>query len=145
LRHRARAAARQLEDAKSLIAPEVESAALNLEGAKARLEVTAEAVAEAEENLRMARELYGSGLATNTQVLDAESLRIGALTNRENARYDRSWRAISFGTPPRHSEAAIPPPTSGPPPTSASIVQSPGSPPSRALARPTPLPQRVRR
>ncbi len=88
LKHRARAAARQLEDAKSLIALEVESATLNLEEATARIAVTAEAVAEAEENLRMARELYGSGLGTNTQVLDAESLRIGALTNRDNARYD---------------------------------------------------------
>lgn len=88
LKHRARAAARQLEDARSLIALEVESATLNLEEATARIAVTAEAVAEAEENLRMARELYGSGLCTNTQVLDAESLRIGALTNRDNARYD---------------------------------------------------------
>jgi outer membrane protein len=88
LRHRARAAARELEDARSLIALEVESAALNLEEAKARIAVAAEAVAQAEENLRMARELYGSGLGTNTQVLDAETLRIGALTNRDTARYD---------------------------------------------------------
>jgi outer membrane protein len=88
LRHRARAAARQLEDTRTLIALEVESAVLNLDEARARVAVTAEAVAQAEENLRIARELYGSGLATNTQVLDAESLRVGALTNRDNARYD---------------------------------------------------------
>lgn len=88
LRHRARAAARQLEDARSLIALEVESAALNLVEARARIAVAAEAVTEAAENLRMARELYGSGLGTNTQVPDAESLRVGALTNRDNARYD---------------------------------------------------------
>ena len=82
------AVARQLEDARSLIALEVESAALNLDEATSRVAVAAEAVAQAEENLRMARELYSSGLGTNTQVLDAEALRVGALTNRDNARYD---------------------------------------------------------
>lgn len=103
LKHRARAAARQLEDAKSLIALEVESAALNLDEAKARIAVTAEAVTEAEENLRMARELYGSGLATNTQVLDAESLRIGAMTNRDNARYDLQLARYQL----RHATGAL--------------------------------------
>lgn len=88
LRHRARAAARQLDDVKSMIALEVESSVLRLEEAQARVAVTAEAVAQAEENLRIARELYASGLGTNTQVLDAASLRVGALTNRDNARYD---------------------------------------------------------
>jgi outer membrane protein len=103
LMHRARAAARQLDDARSLIALEVESAAMNLEEARARLGVTAAAVAEAEENLRMARELYGSGLGTNTQVLDAESLRVGALTNRDNARYDLQLARYQL----RHATGAL--------------------------------------
>ncbi|MBS0394793.1 MAG: TolC family protein [Proteobacteria bacterium] len=88
LRHRARAAAHELEDARSAIALEVESAALALEEARARVRAASTAVDQAEENLRSARELYASGLGTNTLVLDAESLRVGALTNRDNALYD---------------------------------------------------------
>jgi outer membrane protein TolC len=46
-------------------------------------------VAQAEENLRIARQLYGSGLGTNTQVLEAESLRIAAVRNRDDALLDQ--------------------------------------------------------
>ena len=88
LRGRGRAAARQLDDLRSQIALEVETAALDRDEAAARLRVAGEAVTQAEENLRLARELYGAGLATNTQVLDAESLRVMALTNRDSASYD---------------------------------------------------------
>jgi outer membrane protein len=45
-------------------------------------------VAQAEENVRIAKELYGSGLGTNNQVLDAETLRIIALSNRDDASFD---------------------------------------------------------
>ena len=31
---------------------------------------------------------YGAGLATQTELLEAESLRVRALTNRDNARLD---------------------------------------------------------
>lgn len=88
LRGRGRAAARRLDDLRSQIALEVETAALDRDEAAARLRVAGEAVTQAEENLRLARELYGAGLATNTQVLDAESLRVMALTNRDSASYD---------------------------------------------------------
>jgi len=88
LRHRARAAEQQLADLRSLVALEVETAVLNREEAAARVRVAAGAVTQAEENLRMAKELYGSGLGTNTQVLDAETLRATALTNRDDASFD---------------------------------------------------------
>jgi outer membrane protein TolC len=88
LRSRARAAAEQLADQRSLIALEVETAVFNRDEAAARIRVTADAVAQAEENVRVAKELYGSGLGTNNQVLDAESLRIVALTNRDDAAFD---------------------------------------------------------
>lgn len=88
LRSRARAAERQLADSRSLVALEVETALLGREEAEARGAVAASVVEQAEENLRIARELYGAGLGTNTQVLDAEALRLGALTNRDDAAFD---------------------------------------------------------
>lgn len=88
LRSRARAAEQQLADLRSLVALDVETAVLNRDDAAARIGAAADAVAQAEENLRIAKELYSSGLGTNTQVLDAEALRVTALTNRDNARFD---------------------------------------------------------
>jgi outer membrane protein TolC len=88
LRNRARATGQQLDDLRSRVALEVESAVLDREDAGARLRVAGEAVAQSEENLRLAKELYGSGLGTNTQVLDAAALRVMALTNRDSASFD---------------------------------------------------------
>jgi outer membrane protein TolC len=89
LRNRARAAGQELDDLRSRISLEVESSVLDRDDAGARLRVAGEAVAQAEENARLARELYGSGLGTNTQVLDAEALRVVAQTNRDAASFDR--------------------------------------------------------
>ena len=88
LRNRARATGQQLDDLRSRVALEVESSVLDREDAAARLRVAGEAVAQSEENLRLAKELYGSGLGTNTQVLDAAALRVMALTNRDSASFD---------------------------------------------------------
>lgn len=88
LRGRARAAEQQLADLRSLVALDVETAVLNRDEAAARMGVAADAVAQAEENLRIAKELYRSGLGTSTQVLDAVTLRVTALTNRDTAAFD---------------------------------------------------------
>ncbi|MDE2348461.1 MAG: TolC family protein, partial [Gammaproteobacteria bacterium] len=88
LESRAGAALRQGEDLRSKIALEVRVAVLNRDEAAARLRAAGLAVAEAEENVRVADELYRSGLGTNTQVLEAEALRVTALTNRDTAQYD---------------------------------------------------------
>lgn len=88
LRSRARAAQQQLADQRSLVALEVETALLNREDAAARIHVAAAAVTQAEDNVRIAKELYRNGLGTNTQVLDAETLRVTALTNRDTAQFD---------------------------------------------------------
>ena len=60
----------------------------NREDAAARIHAASTAVAQAEENVRIAKELYASGLGTNNQVLDAETLRIVAVTNRDDASFD---------------------------------------------------------
>jgi outer membrane protein TolC len=88
LRSHARATGQQLADLRSVVALQVETAVLNREEALARIHVAAAAVNQAEENVRVAKELYSSGLGTSNQVLDAESLRIVALTNRDDANFD---------------------------------------------------------
>jgi outer membrane protein TolC len=83
-----RATEQQREDAESLIALQVRQAWLAVEETRERVRVTADAVEQAEENLRIARERYGAGLGTQTQLLEAETLRVQALTNRDNAALD---------------------------------------------------------
>ena len=88
LRSRARAAQQRLDDLRSSVALEVETALDNRNEAAARIHAAATAVVQAEENVRIARELYSSGLGTNNQVLDAETLRVISLTNRDDAGFD---------------------------------------------------------
>ncbi len=88
LRSRARAAEQRLADLRSQVRLEVESAFYNREDAAARIHAASAAVAQAEENVRIAKELYANGLGTNNQVLDAETLRVVATTNRDDANFD---------------------------------------------------------
>jgi outer membrane protein TolC len=83
-----RATEEQRADAESVIALQVRQAWLGVEETGQRVQVTADAVDQAEENLRIARERYGAGLGTQTQPLEAETLRVQALTNRDNAVLD---------------------------------------------------------
>jgi outer membrane protein TolC len=83
-----RATEEQREDAESLIALQVRQAWLGVEETLQRVQVSAGAVDQAEENLRIARERYGAGLGTQTQLLEAETLRVQALNNRDNAALD---------------------------------------------------------
>jgi len=88
LRSRAHAAEQKLAELRSVVTLEVETAVYNHEEAQARIHVAAAAVAQAEENVRIAKELYSSELGTNNQVLDAETLRVVSLTNRDDAAFD---------------------------------------------------------
>ena len=90
LRKASRAAENRLEDLRSRIELQVRQAWLDVQAAQARVKATGEAVAQAEENLRSSRELYGAGLATNTQVLNAVTLQVDAINNRDNAALDES-------------------------------------------------------
>jgi outer membrane protein TolC len=80
-----RASEEQRADLASLIELQVRQAWLDVAEARQRIGVTAHAAEQADENLRIARELYRAGLGTQTQLLEAESLRVQALTNRDNA------------------------------------------------------------
>ena len=88
LERRRSAAEQRRAEAASLIELEVRAAWLGRIEARERVQVTAGAVAQAEEALRIARERYGAGLGTQTQLLEAETLRVQALRNRDDAALD---------------------------------------------------------
>jgi outer membrane protein len=88
LRLSQRASERRLADLRSIVALEVRQAWYNLQESRARTEVARDAVAQSEENLRIATQQYAVGLVNSTRVLEAEALRMLSLNNRENASLD---------------------------------------------------------
>jgi outer membrane protein TolC len=85
---RADAALAERADLVSAIELEVRAAWQELATARARLGVAENAVAQADENLRVVRDRYRNGEGTNSEVLDAEALRALSASNFDNAGYD---------------------------------------------------------
>ncbi len=73
---------------KTIIALQVRKVWLDVEESRERANVTEAALSQAEENLRVAKDRYQEGLSTNTEVLDAETLRTKSHSNYDNAVYD---------------------------------------------------------
>ena len=88
LRARSRAERRRLADLRSRIALEVRADWQALAAARARVNASRAATAQAAENLHVSRQLYGVGLASNTQVLQAVTLRTQAQEDYNNSRLD---------------------------------------------------------
>jgi outer membrane protein TolC len=88
LMEKAEASVRLCRDAQSMIALEVRQKWLDLQTAIHRVEAVRQATTQAEENLRVARDRYQHQVGTNTEVLDAESLRLQAYTNFYNSSYE---------------------------------------------------------
>ena len=88
LRSRSRADRHRLADLRSRIALEVRTDWLTLAADRARVQASRAATAQAEENLHVSRQLYGVGLASNTQVLEAVTLRTQAEEDYNNATLD---------------------------------------------------------
>lgn len=84
---RAAAVSHRRVDLDSMIALEVRRAWNDRIEAENRLEVAESAVIQATENLRVVSNRYKAGASTNTEVLDAESLREQSLDNRDNAHF----------------------------------------------------------
>ena len=82
----ARDALGQLRDAVNL---EVTQSCFNLSQSKAKLAVAEKGVRQAEENYRVTHEKFKSGLALNSDLLDAESALLQAKWNRIQAAVDR--------------------------------------------------------
>ena len=83
-----RASEQQRADAAGLIELQVRQAYLGIAEARQRVAVTAQAAEQADENLRIARERYTAGLGTQTQLLEAETLRVQSLRNSYEATLD---------------------------------------------------------
>ena len=96
LRDQSRAAGRRLEDLRSQIELQVRQDWLAVNAARARVAASRQATAQAAENLRISRELYGVGLASNTQVLDAVTLDVQAANNHDNAVLDEALASIEL-------------------------------------------------
>ncbi|MDZ7617135.1 MAG: TolC family protein [Patescibacteria group bacterium] len=88
LQQQASAVSRLRADAATLIQLEVRKAWLDEQEARARIDITGKAIEQAEENLRVAQSRYRQGEGTNTEVLDAETLRTLTYNNYHNAVYD---------------------------------------------------------
>jgi len=88
LSEKAEAVIRIRKDTESMIALEVRQKWLDLQTALERIKVTQQATAQADDNLRVARDRYQNQVGTNTEVLDAETLRVQAYTNFYNSTYE---------------------------------------------------------
>jgi outer membrane protein len=71
----------------SMIRLDVHRTWLKMQESKELIKVAEDALNQAEENLKVSRNRYQEGVGTNTDVLNAESLRIDSRVNYENAYY----------------------------------------------------------
>ncbi len=71
-----------------LVEFEVRSAYLNMKEAEKLIRVTEQGIENSMESFRIAQVKYNEGIATNTEVIDAQSALIEAETNHLNALYD---------------------------------------------------------
>lgn len=85
---KADALCRLRRDTESMISLEVRQKWLALQTALEQVPVAKQAVAQSEENLRVSRDRYQNQVGTNTEVLDAETLRIQAYSNFYNSTYE---------------------------------------------------------
>jgi len=76
------------QQVQQLIEFEVRSAYLNMKEAEKLIKVAEEGIKNSQESFRIAQIKYNEGIATNTEVIDAQSTLIEAETNRLNALYD---------------------------------------------------------
>lgn len=76
------------QQVQQLIEFEVRSAYLNMKEAEKLIKVAEEGIKNSQESFRIAQVRYNEGIATNTEVIDAQSTLIEAETNHLNALYD---------------------------------------------------------
>jgi outer membrane protein TolC len=102
-RHRSHAAKQQSlalkmqrSDLIGQIKLQIRQAWLDVQETAKRVQVATQAISQADENLKVSTERYQQGLANNTEVLDAEDLRIQAKNNLNNAQYDVVMAKLSL-------------------------------------------------
>jgi outer membrane protein TolC len=90
IKQQERAALKRREDTAADIALQVRTRWLDLQQARRRVPVARLSIAQAEENINVVTDRYRQQLSTYTEVLDAETRRVQALSNFYNAVYDES-------------------------------------------------------
>jgi outer membrane protein TolC len=88
LEQSAEAILRKRSNVESLIALQVKKAWHDLDSAQQQVLVNRQSLQSADENLRISRNRYEQGVGTNTEVLDAQSLRTQAYSNYFTSLYD---------------------------------------------------------
>ncbi len=88
LQSKSRALAEQQQELLTLIQLQVRQAWLDMGESRKRVKVTKETLDQAEENLKVTRNRYKEGIGTNTEVLDAETLRTINYVNYDKAGND---------------------------------------------------------
>jgi len=88
LQHRELATLRLRCDTARQVALQVRQGWLQLHETRSRITVALSSLRSAEENLKVTLDRYSKGVGTNTEVLDAETLRLQSFNNYFNATYD---------------------------------------------------------
>jgi outer membrane protein TolC len=88
LEQTAEALLRQRSNVESVIALEVKKAWHDLDSAQQQVGVSRKALESADENVRVSQNRYQQGAGTNTEVLDAQTLRTQAYSNYYRSLYD---------------------------------------------------------
>jgi outer membrane protein len=86
----------QEDELANLVKLQVRQSWLALEAARQRVEIAGAIIDQAEENLLASKNRYQAGLITNTEVLDAENLRVRARSNHDDAIYDATLAAFQL-------------------------------------------------
>ena len=90
-------------DAESMISLEVRQKWIDLQTARKRVLVARKTTAQADENLRVARDRYQHQAGTNTEVLDAETLRVQAYMNLYSSTYQAALAGLRLQRTDRQS------------------------------------------
>jgi outer membrane protein len=84
----------QRDDLAGMIGLQVRQAWLDIQETQKRIVVNQQAIAQADENLKVTTDRYQQGLSTNTDVLKAEDLRTTTYDNLNNATYDSALATL---------------------------------------------------
>ncbi|MBV1932330.1 MAG: TolC family protein [Porticoccaceae bacterium] len=96
LQRQAAAVKAQEDELSGLVALQVRQAWLAFQAAQQGIEITRDSIEQAEENLSSSENRFQAGLITNSEVLDAENLRVQAHSNHSNATYDAALAALQL-------------------------------------------------
>ncbi|PIP44028.1 MAG: transporter [Deltaproteobacteria bacterium CG23_combo_of_CG06-09_8_20_14_all_60_8] len=94
LHAQSRAVAENRQDLESLILLQVRQAGLDMDESRKRIAVAKETLSQADENLQVTRNRYQDGIGTNTEVLDAESMRMASYARYDTALHDAGLAVI---------------------------------------------------